>query len=296
MREKLKEFLRYLRIERKLSENTIDAYRLDIQRYIDYLDNIGIRDFRFVTALTIQNYLKLLGELGLVPSSVSRNVSSIRSFHRFLADENYIEKDPSELIQSPRLPQRLPTVLSLDEIERILGAIEDNTVIGIRDRAIVETLYSTGVRVSELVNIKTGDVFLKESFIRVFGKGAKERLVPFGERAKRELLKYVNGVRPGLARKRKSKDFLFLNFKGEPLTRIGVWKLIQKYVRKADIRKRVSPHVFRHSFATHLIEGGANLRAVQEMLGHADISTTQIYTHLDRNYLIEVHKRFHPRW
>jgi len=184
----------------------------------------------------------------------------------------------------------------LSEIESIMDQIDVSTNKGIRDRAIIETLYSTGVRVSELITLRMSDIFFHNGIIRVFGKGSKERIVPFGERARISIKNYITAVRSLLARSHKSQDVLFLNMRGAPLSRMGVWKIIRQYVKLAGIKKQVSPHVFRHSFATHLLEGGANLRAVQEMLGHSDISTTQIYTHLDREYLIEQHRTFHPRW
>jgi len=296
MQKVLKEFLNYLKIERKLSDNTISSYKIDLERYVKYLKDIGINNFSLITTLTIQNYLKLLSEIGLMSSSIARNISSIRTFHRFLVDEGIAEKDPSELVQSPKLPKKLPTVLTIQEIDQIFQQIDTSTHIGLRDKAIIETLYSTGIRVSELTGMRTGDIFWEENVIRIIGKGSKERFVPFGEKAKVDLHRYIETTRRFYARKRVSKDYLFLNFRGEPLTRIGVWKLIKKYVKMAGIKKKISPHVFRHSFATHLIEGGADIRAVQEMLGHADISTTQIYTHLDRKYLMEVHKKYHPRW
>jgi len=210
--------------------------------------------------------------------------------------ENLTEADPTELLQTPRLPRRLPHVLDLHEIELILSKIDVTKNKGIRDKAIIETLYSTGVRVSELIAIKMQDIFLHQKVLRVFGKGSKERIVPFGNRAAKEIKNYITAVRSLLARSQKTKDCLFLNMRGTPLSRMGIWKIIQEYVKLAGIRKKISPHVFRHSFATHLLEGGANLRDVQEMLGHSDISTTQIYTHLDREYLIEQHRTFHPRW
>jgi integrase/recombinase XerD len=210
--------------------------------------------------------------------------------------ENITKTDPTELLQSPRLPARLPEILDLSEIESIMNQIDISTNKGIRDRAIIETLYSTGVRVSELITLRMSDIFFHNGIIRVFGKGSKERIVPFGERARISIKNYITAVRSLLARSHKSQDVLFLNMRGTPLSRMGVWKIVRQYVKLAGIKKQVSPHVFRHSFATHLLEGGANLRAVQEMLGHSDISTTQIYTHLDREYLIEQHRTFHPRW
>ncbi len=292
----VQDFINYLKIERNLANNTVDAYRNDLERYSQFLLDRQISNPKSISLSDIQDFINCLTELGLSASSLARNFSSIRSFHKFMVSENLTEADPTELLQTPRLPRRLPHVLDLPEIELILSKIDVTKNKGIRDKAIIETLYSTGVRVSELIAIKMQDVFLHQKVLRVFGKGSKERIVPFGNRASKEIKNYITAVRSLLARSQKTKEFLFLNMRGAPLSRMGVWKIIQEYVRLAGIRKKISPHVFRHSFATHLLEGGANLRDVQEMLGHSDISTTQIYTHLDREYLIEQHRTFHPRW
>lgn len=296
MQEQLEDFINYLHIERNLSPHTIAAYRTDLTRYLEFLEERGVANLKLVDFNLIQEYLNLLAELGLAASSIARNFSALRSFHHFLVSENVIINDPTDLLQSPRLPRRLPQVLDLVEIERLLSVIDVGTNKGIRDRALIETLYSTGVRVSELINLKMSDVYLHQGILRVLGKGSKERIVPFGSRAAQAIKHYISAVRALLVRYRKSRDVLFLNLRGAPLTRMGVWKIIQEYARLADIRKAIGPHVFRHSFATHLLEGGANLRAVQELLGHADIATTQIYTHLDREYLIEQHRTYHPRY
>ena len=229
-------------------------------------------------------------------NSMARNISTLRSFHGYLLEENYIDDNPTEFIQAPKLAMKLPEVLEIYEIDKILDEIDLSTNKGIRDYAMIETLYSTGVRVSELISIKQKDLFLKEQLVIVFGKGKKERIVPFGKKAHISITNYLTEVRTTLAQKRKSNDMLFLNMRGTPISRMGVWKIIKHYVNLTDITKTVSPHIFRHSFATHLLEGGANLRAVQEMLGHSDISTTQIYTHLDKDFIIQQHKEFHPRW
>jgi len=296
MQHLVQDFINYLRIERNLSVNTIDAYRNDLDRYSQFLLENNIKRPDQINIQIIQNFINTLSDVGLAPSSLSRNFSSIRSFHRFMLGENMTNSDPTQLLQSPRMPARLPKILDLHEIESIMETIDVSTNKGIRDRAIIETLYSTGVRVSELITIRMPDVFFHHEVIRVLGKGSKERIVPFGKRARKALKNYITAVRSLLARSLKSRDILFLNMRGTPLSRMGVWKIVQQYVRAAGIKKQVSPHVFRHSFATHLLEGGANLRAVQEMLGHSDISSTQIYTHLDREYLIEQHRTFHPRW
>jgi len=296
MQHLVQDYINYLTIERNLSGNTLDAYRNDLGRYCEYLQEEGIKRPDQIDINIIQKFINTLADIGLVASSLSRNFSSIRSFHKFLMGENIVQTNPAELLQSPRLPARLPKILDLNEIEAILETIDINTNKGIRDRSIIETLYSTGLRVSELTTLEMNSIFFQHNVIRVIGKGSKERIVPFGDRAKKYLKNYISAVRSLLLRSTKSGDILFLNMRGTPLSRMGVWKIIQQYVKLAGIRKQVSPHVFRHSFATHLLEGGANLRAVQEMLGHSDISTTQIYTHLDREYLIEQHRTFHPRW
>lgn len=296
MQHLVQDFINYLTIERNLSGNTLDAYRNDLARYCQFLQAENIRRPDQIDIALIQKFISTLAEIGLAASSLARNFSSIRSFHRFLIGENIVQTNPTDLLQSPRLPAKLPKILDLSEIEAILAAIDINTNKGIRDRAIIETLYSTGVRVSELITLEMSNIFFQHNVIRVFGKGSKERIVPFGDRAKQYLKQYIAAVRSLLLRHSRSGDVLFLNMRGAPLSRMGVWKIIQEYVQAAGIKKQVSPHVFRHSFATHLLEGGANLRAVQEMLGHSDISTTQIYTHLDREYLIEQHRTFHPRW
>lgn len=296
MQHLVQDFINYLTIERNLSENTLNAYRNDLVRYCQFLQEEGIKRPDQIDITVIQKFINALAGIELAASSLSRNFSSIRSFHKFLLGENIVQTNPAELLQSPRLPARLPKILDLNEIEAIMDAIDVSTNKGIRDRAIIETLYSTGVRVSELTTLEMNNIFFRHNVIRVIGKGSKERIVPFGDRAKKYLKNYITAVRSLLLRSTRSGDILFLNMRGTPLSRMGVWKIIQQYVKLAGIKKQVSPHVFRHSFATHLLEGGANLRAVQEMLGHSDISTTQIYTHLDREYLIEQHRTFHPRW
>ncbi|MDZ7260898.1 MAG: tyrosine recombinase XerD, partial [candidate division KSB1 bacterium] len=236
-----------------------------------------------------------LRDVGLAPSSMARNLSAIRMFHRFLMGENITYRDPTETILLPKLSKRLPTVLDIWEVEKLLEQPDVSQPLGLRDRALLEFLYATGVRASELISLKQSQLFFPQGFVRVFGKGAKERMVPIGEQAIFYVQHYQNTTRMVLAQRGLSTDVLFLNRRGQPLSRMGLWKILRFYVLKAGIAKSVSPHTLRHSFATHLLEGGADLRAVQEMLGHADISTTQIYTHLDREYLKEVHRRFHPR-
>lgn len=296
MQQLFQEFLTHIKVERNLTPNTIAAYKNDLTRYYYFLKEQKIMTPDKITVQLIREYINTLAELGMSETSLARNISTLRSFHGYLLDENYIDDNPTEFIQAPKLAMKLPEVLDLEEIEKILAEVDLIKAKGIRDYAIIETLYSTGVRVSELINIKQKDLFLKERLIIVFGKGKKERIVPFGNKAYTSISRYLQEVRTNLAQKRKSQDMLFLNMRGTPISRMGIWKIIKFYVDMAGIKKNVSPHVFRHSFATHLLEGGANLRAVQEMLGHSDISTTQIYTHLDKDFIIQQHKEFHPRW
>lgn len=290
----IQRFLRYLRAEKNLSDNTINSYRFDLNRFCSFITSkdTSIED---VKPKQISNYIHVLFDLGLAGSSVARNLSAIRMFYRFLFVEGDVNDDPAALIDSPKAPARLPLVLSITQILSILEQPDLNDKLGIRDRAMLEFLYGTGVRVSELINIKIRDLSGDEKLVRVIGKGGKERLIPCGEVAIHFVQRYLNEVRTGIIKaKSRPVDCLFLNWRGNPMTRMGFWKILQAYCLKAEIKEKVSPHTLRHSFATHLIEGGADLRAVQEMLGHSDISTTQIYTHLDREYLREVHKSFHP--
>jgi len=296
MQHIFKDFINFLRIERNLSKNTIEAYSNDLTRYYYYLKDKQILLPTSIDLPIIREYINLLANLGLCETTLSRNISTIKTFHKYLVEENFSEENPTEFLHAPKLPAKLPKILDLDEIEQLLEVIDTTKLKGLRDNAIIETLYSTGIRVSELISLKMPDIFLEQNVIRVFGKGMKERIVPFGNRASESINKYIIGARINLIRKQKSKNYVFLNLRGAPISRMGVWKMIQTYVVLSGINKQVSPHVFRHSFATHLLEGGANLRAVQEMLGHSDISTTQIYTHLNKEFIIKQHKKYHPRW
>jgi len=294
--ELINRFLFFLKVERGLSDNTINSYKRDLNRFNNYLETKKIYSIHKVTLETITRFIFLLSELGLISSSISRNISSLRSFFKFLLTENIIEKNPSENIVNPGAYKKLPAVLEPQEINLILKQPDYNTTTGLRDKAMLEFLYATGMRISELISIKKRDLFLDSELVRVLGKGGKERIIPVGSIAIKWVEKYVNFSRWKLIKKySKPKDILFLNWRGNPLTRMGFWKILKFYVKSAGIKKKVSPHTFRHSFATHLLEGGADLRAVQEMLGHSDISTTQIYTHIDRDYLIQEHRKFHPR-
>ncbi len=294
LKSALEEFIRYLQVERRLSSASLDAYRRDVGRYLDFL---AIRKRTYsekVTSELVTEHLIQLRREGLAPSSVARHFSAIRSFHRFLADEGQDARNPTEYLHAPRRWKRLPDVLHQSEIDRLMRQPDTTAPAGLRDRAMLELMYAAGLRVSELLSLKISDLMLEMKFIRVLGKGRRERVVPVGGEAVRWVQRYQEEVRPMLAGPL-SNEVLFLNLRGRGLSRMGFWKLLRKYVAMTDIRTPVSPHTLRHSFATHLLEGGADLRAVQEMLGHVDISTTQIYTHVDREYLKEVHRTFHPR-
>ena len=291
----LKDFFIYLRMERNLSENTISAYSIALKRYIVFLTDRGIKNADEVTYDVVEGMFTELSALGLSARSVAQNLSALKAFHRFLEDEDISKKDPTQNFQTPRMSKKLPQVLEYSEIKSILNSVDSSSLIGIRDRTMFEVLYGAGLRVSELINLIMGNIFKEEGIIRVIGKRSKERIIPLGEEAFRWIGLWLSDARPQLAKMGSSGDYLFLNARGKNMTRDGFFKLFKKQIEKAGIEKEVSPHTFRHSFATHLLEGGADLRSVQEMLGHVSISTTQIYTHLDREYLKEVHKSFHPR-
>jgi integrase/recombinase XerD len=287
-------FIDHLRFERNLSEQTIDAYRRDVVRMCSHARTLGRARASEVTTDDLRRFVLLLKDLGLAPSSIARNISALRTYFRFLLGENEVVADPSEAIDTPTAWKTLPGVLTVAEIERLLEAPDIMHPLAWRDRAMLEFAYASGVRVSELTGVRVRDLHLDDEFASVFGKGAKERMVPVGRRAIGALSIYLRETRPRLERG-KGEGRVFLNARGGPLTRMGVWKILRQHVEAAGIEKKVTPHTLRHSFATHLLEGGADLVAVQEMLGHADISTTQIYTHVDRTYLSQIHRQFHPR-
>ena len=291
----LDEFSAYLKLERTLSDNTTESYRFDLTRLGSYLHQQGINGLNEVTADHLSAYLRALYDVGLAATSIQRTVSSLRGYFAFAAAEGAVEADPTVLLESPRSAHYLPSVLTIEEIEKILAAVDAKKRGGVRDRAMLETLYATGMRVSELAAFSQEHILWDEGLVRVFGKGSKERIVPIGEVALDWIKRYNETERPFFAREG-SDSTVFLNVRGKALTRMGIWKIIRYYATMAGIGKRVSPHTFRHSFATHLLEGGADLRTVQEMLGHANIVTTEIYTHVDREYLREVHRSFHPRF
>lgn len=291
----LKEYLATLKLERNLSGNTVSSYKNDISSLLRFLETLGITDPSQVGKKDLNSFFSSLSKTGLSSNSAARYYSSIKGFFRYLFIQNYIKENPVEKVSSPKLKKGLPLVLSVTEVDSILSRPDTSNVLGLRDKALLELLYACGVRVSELLGLKVSDLFFNEEIIRVFGKGSKERLVPVGRSAVKWVEEYLIKSRPVLEKKYKSENFLFLNTRGTKLSRMGIWKIVDKYVKDAGIKKEVHPHTFRHSFATHLLEGGADLRAVQEMLGHADISTTQIYTHIDREYIKQMHKDFHPR-
>jgi integrase/recombinase XerD len=290
----LEPFNDFLLLEQGASPRTHDAYERDLARFAAYAVGRGAAAPPDVTARMLREYVYHLKDLGLAPASIRRNVSALRTYFKFLLGEGHVARDPSERLESPKRWRTLPEVLSIAEIDRLLAAPTLDDPLVFRDRALLELAYGAGLRVSEWISIGVRDVMFDEALVRVFGKGSKERLVPIGRRAIAALASYVRELRPRLEQGQ-GKGALFLNARGQPLTRMGAWKILQKYVQRAGIEKHVSPHTLRHSFATHLLEGGADLRAVQEMLGHADISTTQISTHVDREYLRTVHRQYHPR-
>jgi integrase/recombinase XerD len=287
-------FLDHLRFERTLADQTLDAYGTDIRRLAAFARASGRETIRDVTSADLRAYLFRLKDLGLAPASISRNLSAVRTYFRFLLAENLVMADPSERIQPPKGWRTLPQVLTVAEIEALLAAPDLAEPLAWRDRALLEFAYASGVRVSELTALETRHLLLDDGMALVHGKGGKERWVPVGRRAVGALALYLRETRPRLEKGR-GAGRVFLNARGTPLSRMGVWKILRRHVESAGIEKPVSPHTLRHSFATHLLEGGADLAAVQEMLGHADIATTQIYTHVDRRYLAEVHRSHHPR-
>lgn len=290
-------FKLYLQLEQSLSKNSIEAYSQDVEKLFQYSQTLEspINNPAHIETRHIQNLLKWINELGLSQHSQARILSGIRSFYTYLAIEGEVSQNPAELIESPRLIQKLPEFLSVEEIEQLIGALDLSKPEGMRNKALLEVLYGCGLRVSELVNLKLSNLSLEIEYIKVVGKGNKERLVPIGSSAIKYLKHYIEEVRTHMSIKLGKEDYVFINRLGTPLSRVMIFMIIKDLAIKAGINKNISPHTFRHSFATHLIEGGADLRAVQEMLGHESITTTEIYTHLDRDYLRSVINSFHPR-
>lgn len=290
-------FKQYLQLERSLAINSIDAYLKDVEKLFQFSQTIPIpiQNPCLIETHHLQEFLKWIHELGISPSSQARILSGIKSFYTFLAIEGEIQYNPADLIEAPRLSRKLPDVLTVEEIEQLINGLDVSTPEGMRNKAMLEVLYGCGLRVSELVNLKLSHLFLERELIKVMGKGSKERLIPIGSSAIKFLKQYTGEVRVHSSIKPGKEDFVFLNRRGAPLSRNMIFMIIKGLAIKTGIKKKISPHTFRHSFATHLIEGGADLRAVQEMLGHESITTTEIYTHLDRHYLRSVILSFHPR-
>ena len=286
------QFTHHLRVERGLATNTIESYSRDLVRFFEFLENKNIPP-PSASQVDLMDYVSsLAGRLSV--RSIARNLSAVKMFYRFLVSDGKIEGNPARLLSAPKLPRRLPDVLSAEEVERLLSQPDASTGRGKRDRAMLELLYATGLRVSELVNLKITNVNLEAGYVRTVGKGSKERMVPIGAKALEALKEYLTQGRASFMKQRTS-SYLFLNPRGKPLTRQGFWKTIKRYGLVAGIRKEITPHSLRHSFASHLLEHGADLRSVQIMLGHSDISTTQIYTHVTRERLKQIHEKHHPR-
>lgn len=295
----LKQYLRFVQVEKGLAKNSVLSYKNDLDRYLRFVSrDLQIRQLGGITVTHIEQFLMELISMELSVSTIARNVSSIRSFHEFIVIEKLADANPAELIELPKKVKKLPEVLTAVEVEQILDTADRTLSVGVRDAAILETLYASGMRVSELTNLEIDDLYFEIGFIKVIGKGNKERLVPMGELAQKAVEHYVENARKDFLNSKKpekSKNRVFINQRGGPLSRMSIWNIVNKYAQKAGIEKNVYPHIFRHSFATHLLEGGADLRAVQEMLGHSSIITTEIYTHVDRSLLHQIHKEFHPR-
>lgn len=293
-------FINYLRTERSLSENSIASYNFDLIKFFDFLHLKKIFSIKEIDEKILNDFLRSIkskvnkNDEVFSVKSISRYISSFRTFLKFLESENHINSNPAENLETPKSARALPEVLTIDEINKILDSVNLSERAGLRDRAMLETMYASGLRVSELTNLEISNIDFESGFLRVFGKGSKERIVPIGKSALNFIQEYMKLSRDKIKNAR-SFNYVFLNLRGGKLSRMGVWNIVDTYCKKAEIKKEVHPHTFRHSFATHLLEGGADIRIIQEMLGHSDISTTQIYTHIDKEYLIEIHKMFHPR-
>lgn len=295
LKDLMDEFLDYLTVERGLSKNTIISYRTDICHFIEALEGKGIKSIDAVKKQDIINYLLSQKDREISSNSISRALVAIKMFYRFLVQERFAKEDVAGILESPKLLRHLPDVLSVDEVDRLIAAPEPRDWMGTRDRAALELMYATGMRVSEMVELTINNVNLEVGFIKCRGKGDKERVVPIGKKAKEAIARYVEKVRPLLVKDNPQEIHLFLSRLGKKISRQSFWKIIKRYTKKARIKKEITPHTLRHSFATHLLERGADLRVVQEMLGHADIATTQIYTHINKERLRTIHKQFHPR-
>lgn len=294
MENYVNEFINYLAVERGLAQNTLESYGRDLHQYQVYLQSCNMDIIKDSNRNTILSYLSSLQAKGRAVSTISRNLAAIKSFYQYLLRERYLDKDPAANLESPKLEKKLPKILSIAEVEELLKQPNHFLPTGLRDKAMLELLYATGIRVSELISLNISDVNLDMGYIKCYGKGAKERIVPLGSIAAKCVQDYISKGRSKLVRTYE-EPALFVNHHGNRLTRQGFWKIIKKYAHEASITKEITPHTLRHSFATHLLENGADLRSVQEMLGHADISTTQIYTHVTKNRLKEVYDKTHPR-
>lgn len=294
MNEQITEYLHYLNIERGLSANTRKSYERDLEQYLAFLKEQNITDWQQVDRYMVISYLEEMNKQKKAAATITRTISALRRFHQFLRQERLTDHDPMQHIDTPKKAQKLPSTLTLAEVEKIIEAPDTSKLLGIRDRAILEVMYATGMRVSELVGLKLGDLHLSLGLVQTIGKGDKERIIPLGDHAIRWLERYLDEVRPLLV-KNDSETHLFVNNHGTGLSRQGIWKNLKQIVREAGVYKTVTPHTLRHSFATHLLENGADLRTVQELLGHADISTTQIYTHITKKRMTDVYKQHFPR-
>ncbi len=294
MKALVDEFLNYLTVEKGLSKNTIMAYKTDLMHFISRMEKLGIKDAGALKRQDIMSYLLYLKDNGIGSNSISRALVAIKMFYRFLVQEHLAKDDVAGVLESPKLIRALPDVLNIAEVDKLLSAPDLRDWVGIRDRAALELLYATGMRVSEIVELTREGLNLDIGFVKCTGKGDKERIVPIGTKAKEAAARYLEKVRPKLV-KRKDDPHLFVSRLGRKISRQTFWKMIKRYAKLARIKKEITPHTLRHSFATHLLEKGADLRVVQEMLGHADIATTQLYTHIDRTRLKSIHKQFHPR-
>jgi integrase/recombinase XerD len=294
MQELIDSFLNYLSVERGLAKNTTNSYRQDLKLYQQYLNSQSPNSFLKINKTDITNFMLSQKDKGLSANSIARRLVAIKSFYRFLVRERIMKSDPTSLIETPKLWKKIPQTLSIAEVEALIQQPNLRDRQGIRDRAILDIMYSTGMRVSEVVNLKLDNVNLDMGFVRCIGKGNKERIIPLGRYACLAIKRYIETTRPNLTKK-KPLDYLFLNRFGERISRQSLWKIIKKYAKAARIKKQIRPHTLRHSFATHLLERGADLRSVQEMLGHSDISTTQVYTHINKDRLKNIHRMFHPR-
>jgi len=294
MNELIGEFINYLSVERGLANNTLSSYRGDLARFFEYLKSRHIASIQKISRQTVNSFMLSEKDRGLSANSISRELACIKSFLKFLLRENKVKEDVTSVIESPKLWKKLPSTLTLNEVDSLLKSPNVRDFMGARDKASLELMYATGMRVSELINLKMNDLNMDVGFVKCLGKGSKERIIPFGRKAKESIVRYLGKARPAFLKKKVS-NFLFLTRLGKPMSRQAFWKTIKKYARLSGIKKDIAPHSLRHSFATHILERGADLRIVQEMLGHSDISTTQIYTHVNKDRLKSIHQKFHPR-